>query len=78
MVREAEVCWMKIVSSPVEIPQACEPSLDLPRKFIQALASRRDLQLRGLLRHSTVTLLARLRGWSTSQPSRTAMWYASN
>ena len=24
--------------------------------------------------HSTVTLLARLRGWSTSQPSRTPMW----
>jgi len=25
-------------------------------------------------RHSTVTLLARLRGWSTSQPRMTAMW----
>ena len=24
--------------------------------------------------YSTVTLLARLRGWSTSQPRRTAMW----
>jgi hypothetical protein len=24
--------------------------------------------------YSTVTLLARLRGWSTSQPLRTAMW----
>ena len=24
--------------------------------------------------HSTVTDLARLRGWSTSQPRRTAMW----
>ena len=29
-------------------------------------------------RYSTVTLLARLRGWSTSQPRRTAMWYASS
>ena len=28
--------------------------------------------------YSTVTLLARLRGWSTSQPRRTAMWYASS
>src|SRR5260370_38502094 len=28
--------------------------------------------------YSTVTDLARLRGWSTSQPRRTAMWYASN
>lgn len=24
--------------------------------------------------HSTVTLLARLRGWSTSQPRSTAIW----
>jgi hypothetical protein len=24
--------------------------------------------------YSTVTLFARLRGWSTSQPRRTAMW----
>src|SRR3989442_2477453 len=32
-----------------------------------------DLQPAG---HSTVTLLARLRGWSTSQPRSTAMWYA--
>ena len=28
--------------------------------------------------YSTVTDLARLRGWSTSQPRRQAMWYASN
>jgi hypothetical protein len=28
--------------------------------------------------HSTVTLLARLRGWSTSQPRSTPMWQASN
>ena len=28
--------------------------------------------------YSTVTLFARLRGWSTSQPRRTAMWYASS
>ena len=28
--------------------------------------------------YSTVTLLARLRGWSTSQPRSTAMWYASS
>ena len=28
--------------------------------------------------YSTVTDLARLRGWSTSHPRRTAMWYASN
>src|SRR5574337_1091742 len=27
-------------------------------------------------RHSTVTLLARFRGWSTSRPRRAAMWYA--
>jgi hypothetical protein len=25
-------------------------------------------------RYSTVTVLARFRGWSTSQPRRTAMW----
>jgi len=25
-------------------------------------------------RHSTVTLLARLRGWSTSHPLKTAIW----
>src|SRR5260221_3709366 len=30
------------------------------------------------LRHSTVTLFARLRGWSTSQPRATAMSYASS
>src|SRR4029077_3582647 len=28
--------------------------------------------------YSTVTDLAKLRGWSTSQPRRTAMWEASN
>ena len=28
--------------------------------------------------HSTVTDLARLRGWSTSLPRATAMWYASS
>ena len=28
--------------------------------------------------YSTVTLFARFRGWSTSQPRRTAMWYASS
>lgn len=28
----------------------------------------------GLFRYSTVTLLARLRGWSTSVPLSTAMW----
>src|SRR5215471_13885445 len=28
--------------------------------------------------YSTVTDLAKLRGWSTSQPRRTAMWYASS
>src|SRR6478736_2909072 len=28
--------------------------------------------------YSTVTDLARLRGWSTSVPRRTAMWYASS
>src|SRR6266571_4550008 len=28
--------------------------------------------------YSTVTDLARLRGWSTSHPRRTAMWYASS
>jgi hypothetical protein len=30
------------------------------------------------LRHSTVTLFAKFRGWSTSAPRRTAMWYASS
>jgi hypothetical protein len=29
-------------------------------------------------RHSTVTVLARLRGWSTFRPRDRAMWYASN
>jgi hypothetical protein len=29
-------------------------------------------------RHSTVTLFARFRGWSTLHPRSTAMWYASN
>src|SRR5205823_4813762 len=28
--------------------------------------------------YSTVTLLARLRGWSTSSPSSTATWYANS
>src|SRR5450631_353780 len=28
--------------------------------------------------YSTVTVLARLRGWSTSLPSMSAIWYASN
>src|SRR5690606_25156104 len=32
------------------------------------------LRLDTALRHSTVTLLARLRGWSTSQPRSTATW----
>src|SRR5262249_47917868 len=37
-----------------------------------------DRGLHGSHAHSTVTLFARLRGWSTSQPRRTAMWYASS
>ena len=35
---------------------------------------RRILDVPRLSRHSTVTVLARLRGWSTFSPRRRAMW----
>ena len=46
---------------------------NLPRDFVEAFAASRDSEDVGQLFHSTVTLLARFRGWSTSQPRRTAM-----
>ncbi len=39
-----------------------QPSLDLAGEFIQSLTVSCDVDLMGLLLHSTVTLLARLRG----------------
>jgi hypothetical protein len=41
---------------------ASEPGCDFARKFVQAFAVGRDVDLVGELVHSTVTLLARLRG----------------
>ena len=42
------------------------------------LAPMRDQIDKAALPYSTVTLLARFRGLSTSQPRATAMWYASS
>jgi len=39
-----------------------QPRLDLSREFVEPFAVSRDVDLMGLLLHSTVTLLARLRG----------------
>ena len=48
-----------------------------PNRPAPALQAERDRTLPpGPRAHSTVTLFARFRGWSTSQPRRTAMWYA--
>ena len=41
----------------------------------RARAKEQGLRTKGP-RYSTVTLLARFLGWSTSQPRRIAMWYA--
>ena len=43
---------------------------------VEPRSSGWDVGVGRLLAHSTVTDLARLRGWSTSRPARTAMWYA--
>ena len=50
-----------------------QPFADLAREVVEALAVRLDMDLMDRLAHSTVTLLARFLGWSTSQPRRTAM-----
>jgi hypothetical protein len=49
------------------IHQSDIPFILLPVRFVLVNCLR-------LRRYSTVTDLARLRGWSTSQPRRTAMW----
>ena len=41
-------------------------------QILGSLASREDYVLAA--RYSTVTVLARFRGWSTSHPRHTAMW----
>src|ERR1017187_5817531 len=56
-----------------------EQALGEPRTAGQRLLEPLDLQQvdpDGV--HSTVTVLARLRGWSTFKPRRRAMWYASS
>src|SRR5690606_16133854 len=61
-------------------PVAIEPGHGIDRTSLKRLAQHVELRL-GLLDrlvHSTVTLLARLRGWSTSVPMKTAVWYASS
>src|SRR5579864_1362431 len=50
-----------------------QPGGNLGRKIVQAFTAGGNVDLVGELLHSTVTLLARLRGWSTSHPKRTAM-----
>src|SRR5437879_2249445 len=50
-----------------------DPTFDLAVHRIKTLAARSHLNSVGELFHSTVTLLARLRGWSTSHPRLTAM-----
>src|SRR5688500_11684593 len=55
-----------------------DPALYLVSELVKTFSARRYLQRVRMLLHSTVTLLARLRGWSTSQPNRTATWYASS
>src|SRR5271157_5301168 len=61
-----------------------EPALRYGRQIALRFFSRHKLRHTNLRSdgsfptYSTVTDFARLRGWSTSQPRRTAMWYASN
>ena len=62
IVSDADVCWMKIVSRPVVISDVREPPLNFLREIVKSLAASGDLKMRGALLHSTVTLLARLRG----------------
>ena len=57
------------------------PSVQIRRGAANRAAPRFDFRksLRAKARrYSTVTLLARLRGWSTSFPRRSATWYASS
>src|SRR5262249_29380496 len=42
------------------------------------LAQGANVPARGMICYSTVTLLAKFRGLSTSQPRSTAIWYASS
>src|SRR5262249_56504418 len=42
------------------------------------LAQEANVPARGMICYSTVTLLAKFRGLSTSQPRSTALWYASS
>ncbi len=49
-----------------------DPGRHFTREIVQAFSARCYMELVRELLHSTVTLLARLRGWSTSQPRRTA------
>src|SRR5262249_56157327 len=54
------------------------PDRDPSRRPPRVLARHRGERRRPADDHSTVTLFARFRGWSTSQPLRTAMSYASS
>ena len=62
MTSDAEVCWMKSVSRPVRDSGRRDPLGDFAREMVKALAARGNFKGVVHCLHSTVTLLARLRG----------------